>query len=65
MLATVAHYRPGVFFMENVPGILHYQLLGVKEGGAIHGGISQGVMKLVCCNMTSLGYVHLHSCPIH
>lgn len=65
MLATVAHYRPAIFFMENVPGIIQYRLLGVKEGGAIHGGISQGVMKLVCRYMTSLGYVYLHSHPAH
>lgn len=58
MLSYVDWYRPPVFVMENVFGILHFPLGGKKKGYRIVDGKPQGVIMLIFRVLTALGSVH-------
>ncbi|KAF9066329.1 S-adenosyl-L-methionine-dependent methyltransferase [Rhodocollybia butyracea] len=58
MLSFVEHLQPKYVLLENVVGILRYQLLGkqAKRGRNIVGGIRHGVFKLIVRALVGLGY---------
>ncbi|KAL0946534.1 hypothetical protein HGRIS_012742 [Hohenbuehelia grisea] len=60
MLSYVEFYEPDYFLLENVVGLLHFQLLASKQGNRMVDGIVMGVVKLVQRTLIALGYQVKH-----
>ncbi|KAI0333620.1 S-adenosyl-L-methionine-dependent methyltransferase [Cubamyces sp. BRFM 1775] len=56
MISYVEFYRPAFFLLENVVGMLSYQLGGKQDGNKVVDGIKMGVVKFILSSLTTLGY---------
>ena len=55
MISYVEFYRPAFFLLENVVGMLSYQLGGKQDGNKVVDGIKMGVVKFILSSLTTLG----------
>lgn len=55
MISYVEFYRPKLFLLENVVGMLSYKVGGVQDGRRIIGGVEMGVIKFILSSLTTLG----------
>lgn len=58
MLSYVEYYRPKYVLLENVTGLLYFQLRGKQQGSRIVDGVKAGMVKFIMRTFVALGYVH-------
>lgn len=55
MLSYVEYYRPKYVLIENVTGLLYFQLRGKQDGRRIVDGVQAGMVKFIMRTFVALG----------
>lgn len=63
MLSYVEYYHPKYVLIENVTGMLYFQLRGKQDGLRIIDGVRAGMVKCIMRTFVGLGYVVSHGFP--